>query len=333
MYIYICIYIYIYVYREALADVQQLQNRTEWGSAVNTRALDIKRRLERLLWQESQTVETNAAEHLFTADQTLRLNFRTPPPGAVAAGDYFEVSVFVANEFGLFGSRKFEAQHDAVKLAVTAIGHDLGPGLRVEIRGTQDIALDSHGRASFYMRFLVDPEITGAEGGASARGGDDADVVDGKILAGVLTAATASLCVALCEGHTVTGRGVISVASLPIRLLPEGMGNVCLCVSVCACVGVCVCICVYVCVCVCMCVYMCVYVCVFRVCTCLVFMSTCVCVCVCSCVRVCVCACVRVRMCVFCVFKNPLVCLLFLYVQPAYPSLEDLSDRGPEADL
>jgi len=57
-----------------------------------------------------------------------------------------------------------------------------------------------------------------------------------------------------------------------------------------------------------------------------------VCVCVSLCVRVRACVHECVRMCV-CVFKNPLVCLLFLYVQPAYPGLEDLSDRGPEADL
>jgi hypothetical protein len=53
---------------------------------------------------------------LFTSDQMLLLNFRTPPPGAVADMDYFEVSVFVANEFGLFSAKKFEAQAAPVQL-------------------------------------------------------------------------------------------------------------------------------------------------------------------------------------------------------------------------
>lgn len=105
-------------HQEALVDVQQLLGRTQFGSALHTRALDLKRRLDRLVWQEDHTLQTNQAAHLFTSEQTLRLNFRTPPPGAVALGDYFEVSVFVANEFGLFGSKQFEAQHEPVQLQV-----------------------------------------------------------------------------------------------------------------------------------------------------------------------------------------------------------------------
>jgi tetratricopeptide (TPR) repeat protein len=115
-------------HKAAIVDVQQLLGRTQFGSALHTRALDLKRRLDRLLWQEAHTQETNQAAHLFTSEQTLRLNFRTPPPGAVAVGDYFEVSVFVANEFGLFGSKQFEAQQKPVQLQVpTSLPQTLKP--------------------------------------------------------------------------------------------------------------------------------------------------------------------------------------------------------------
>ena len=49
----------MYVYISA--DTQLLLERTEWGSMINTRALDIKRRLDRLLWQQRQTTESNNA--------------------------------------------------------------------------------------------------------------------------------------------------------------------------------------------------------------------------------------------------------------------------------
>jgi len=122
--------------------------------------------------------------------------------------------------------------------------------LRVETRGSADVVLDSHGRASFYVRFLleeqpaeslptplgVDGEVCGggAEGGsygearsgtASARGTGSSTALScgkGGMGSGAgIRAVTPSLCVGLCAGHTVTDRGVLSVASLPIRLLEE----------------------------------------------------------------------------------------------------------------
>ena len=196
----------------ALADAQILLGRTTYGSALHARALDLKRRVDRLLWHAARDTESasNRSEHLFTSDQTLRLNFRTPPPGAVAVGDFFEVAVFVANEFGLFGAKAFQEQKSPVLLDVSAIGHSL-PTLRLETRGGPHVALDSHGRANFYLRFLL------ADGDRAelARDVKNAEDEGGSVH-------TSSVTVSLCSGHVVTGRGVVAVASLPIRLLREG---------------------------------------------------------------------------------------------------------------
>lgn len=86
--------------------------------------------------------------------------------------------------------------------------------LRVETRGCFDIVLDSHGRASFYLRFLVDGDSQVECGNSDDREGAEWHGAGGE-------AASASVCVGLREGHTVTSRGVVPVASLPIRLLQE----------------------------------------------------------------------------------------------------------------
>ena len=149
--------------KEAMQDVQQMLGRTEWGSALHARALDLKRRLDRVLWQESQVTESNQAEHLFTSDQTLRLNFRTPPPGAVADMDYFEVSVFVANEFGLFSAKKFEAQAAPVQLDLAAIGQNLR-SLRVRLHhGGQCVGKCRQVSATSFDGIKTNPE-EGARG-------------------------------------------------------------------------------------------------------------------------------------------------------------------------
>jgi tetratricopeptide (TPR) repeat protein len=124
--------------REAMADALLLLGRIEYASPLHARALDVKRRCARLLEQERQVTESNSSEHLFTADQTLRLNFRTPPPGAVAVGDYFEVAVFVANEFGLFGTSEFGSHERPVELEATALAVHaaLASRLRLQVRLT-----------------------------------------------------------------------------------------------------------------------------------------------------------------------------------------------------
>jgi hypothetical protein len=52
--------------------------------------------------EQQQQTAAGRPSHLFGPTSTLRLYFFTPPPAAVPAGCFFPVSIYLANEFGLF---------------------------------------------------------------------------------------------------------------------------------------------------------------------------------------------------------------------------------------
>uniref|UniRef100_A0A6U6BWJ0 Uncharacterized protein n=2 Tax=Guillardia theta TaxID=55529 RepID=A0A6U6BWJ0_GUITH len=180
---------------ESLQDVEALLKRADWGSPIATKGLELKRRLQRVLNQEKNSEEQPVPSHLFSKEQILRLNFRTLPPSEVSKERFFEISVYVANEFGLFSHREFSksSQSDLACIEVSMIGDD--PEVKLEVKNDNNLTLDTRGRATFDLRFVGSERM--------------------KIRS------RATLCVRLKKGEGVMGRTVLTLMSLPITVLAE----------------------------------------------------------------------------------------------------------------
>ncbi len=123
-------------------------------------------------------------------------------------------------------------------VSILGVHGALASSLRLQVRREQDLVLDSHGRATFYVRFLLvascaregeedsdthnpsvcvgghgwSPAVAAhapADGGGGGVGGGGHRVVP-----------KAHLCVRLRDGCCVLGRAVVPLASLAVGILP-----------------------------------------------------------------------------------------------------------------
>jgi len=77
-------------HEEAHEDAVRALGLFGFGSPMGDAALALRRRLDKLLAQRARAAVEPQPSHLFNRDQTLRLNFHTPPPAAVALRAYFQ---------------------------------------------------------------------------------------------------------------------------------------------------------------------------------------------------------------------------------------------------
>ncbi|KAJ1473948.1 hypothetical protein T484DRAFT_1834212, partial [Baffinella frigidus] len=181
-------------HEDAHADAVNAMELFGFGTPMGDKALGLRRRLDKLIAQRERAprrldkllaqrerapvihspfclnVEAQPT-HLFNRDQTLRLNFHTPPPAAIALRAYFQVKVFIANEFGLFrpvkvfianefglfGPELFaERNPEPLLLSITPLSAS-GPaslqegpdsGIRIETRPGQTLQVHKRGKVT-----------------------------------------------------------------------------------------------------------------------------------------------------------------------------------------
>jgi hypothetical protein len=184
---------------EALEGATLLLSRLGFGTPLHARCLELRRRVERLRSQAAAPRDPTPT-HLCNAAQTLRLNFLSPAPAAVALGAFFPISIFVANEFGLFNRMDLDPAAAAAAppplLRCEPVGH--AAPVAVEVR-PHEPALDSAGRAALQVRFVAPAPEAGRPAGPPP--------------------AEAALCVRLADGRKLGGRAVLPVATLPVRTM------------------------------------------------------------------------------------------------------------------
>lgn len=176
-------------HQDAVDDCDFLLALVGRESALGQQSLVLKRRVAKLAATKEGFVPFYQPGHLCSDEMTLRTYFSTPPPSAVPIGTFFTVSIYTANEFGLFDRQNLSESVHGVEVGFKS----LGAGVELEARHKKDLVLDRRGRATFQLRFVV---------------------------SGVGEAAQmASVSVGLLGGCIRGGTGVLDVASLHVKLL------------------------------------------------------------------------------------------------------------------
>lgn len=179
---------------DALEDCDALLAATGRDSVLGKQCLEVRRRVSKLASTKDSFVQPYQPGHLCNDEMTLRTYFSKPPPSAVPIGDFFTVSIYTANEFGLFDRNALQDLVHGKEVGFKA----LGSGVEIETRRREDLVLDRRGRASFQLKFV-------------ATGGDAVGTV-------------ASVSVGVIGGSLGGGIGVLDVASLHVKLL-DGRGK------------------------------------------------------------------------------------------------------------
>ncbi|EQC40558.1 hypothetical protein SDRG_02446 [Saprolegnia diclina VS20] len=152
-------------------------------------ALAAKNRLRKACSIDRAAAKAQAYDvgKLVHAKQSLRLNFAIAFPLALPANHWLDVTVFLANEFGLF-----QRGLVATPLPLVCELHTPVPGVTIEV-DPLPVVLGLNGKTHFRLRFT-------------------ADNVDSKGLPSV------ALRVSLTKGHGLND--VLPVVTLPLQLLP-----------------------------------------------------------------------------------------------------------------
>jgi hypothetical protein len=182
-------------HQDAVDDCDSLLALVGRESVLGQQGLVLRRRVAKLAATKEGFVPFYQPGHLCSDEMTLRTYFSAPPPSAVPIGTFFTVSIYTANEFGLFDRQNLSESVHGVEVGFKA----LGAGVKLETRRREDLVLDRRGRATFQLRFIT------------SGGGEAAEM--------------ASVSVGVVGGCIRGGTGVLDVASLHVKLLGSD-GNV-----------------------------------------------------------------------------------------------------------
>lgn len=176
-------------HQDAVDDCDSLLASVGRESVLGQQSLVLRRRVAKLAATKEGFVPFYQPGHLCSDEMTLRTYFSAPPPSAVPIGTFFTVSIYTANEFGLFDRQNLSESVHGVEVGFKA----LGAGVELETRRREDLVLDRRGRATFQLRFVVSGEGEAAE--------------------------MASVSVGVVGGCIRGGTGVLDVASLHVKLV------------------------------------------------------------------------------------------------------------------